>query len=445
MRLKETAKKILVSAILVGLTIGTAAVAEDAVYPVFKLKLEEVDQLITSNNKDYQLLDLAVKKAAINEETATDNLEEMREQQDGASSALGNLITQQSQLEQQVRSLEIQLDNPELTAEERAALETQLAQAQQMLINFNLSYSSTIGTLQARLSGLSDTEKQLERGQEQAIRAQQSINDQKELQSAILENSVQSLYYAYLTLDEQIEVQQKNMLQLEDILEVEKIRYNNGLGTLNGIKHVELQLERGKMMLESLANEKITIEENIKLLTGIDADSKLEIEDIEDLWIYKIDLAIAIENATTVGLDVKLKEQDYLWKIDDLEYKKDEQKNKKEDSIEVRLAEIEVEEAKIKLQQAKDKARLNVEENYRKVEIAEKGYRLAQKALDLGKEDMKIAEARFNAGMLTSLELSQSRLDIMKIEQEFYQAKLDYMQALNAFKLAEKGVSASGY
>lgn len=278
---------------------------------------------------------------------------------------------------------------------------------------------------------------QYEMNYRSAQRATMNTTINRDNQIKRLQHETENLYLSYLSLDKKVDVQEENINFLREVLKLEELQYEQGNTTSNNIKQINLQIENAKLVLKNLHQEKDFVLDKIKNLTGLEASELVEFEQPKDIEYIQLDLAAAVDNATNEGAGVKAAEREYQWKAEDMEYY---EKEKGISSNEYKLTQLEAEEALITLNQARNSARINVEDAYRKANTAFRVYEVSKKAVEVGEDNVRIAELRYDLGMSSGIDLTQEQLQLAEKKQAYYEAKYEYIKAINSFRLAEKGV-----
>ncbi|GEM_PF-5661812 len=278
-------------------------------------------------------------------------------------------------------------------------METQLAE----ISEFEFS-----GLLDDLLDSFEQEEKELRRGVSR-------LNYEKKMTAEILTRQAEELFYLYFTLKGEEAVLRENLELLRELFYLKKEKRKQGMVTWQEIERAVIQVEQGQLLLNSVKEQRKDLLNEIKLLTGYELNTQLELIAPPEPDKEALNLRDAIDQAVNEGLNVKMHERQY--ELSD--------KGEKE---------------QLALEQARQKARSQVEKEFRSVKLAEEAYRLADRSLDLARRNLERMEARHEAGLVDGVALMEMSLKLMEVHQDHYEAALDYERAKNDFRLAKEGV-----
>jgi len=256
--------------------------------------------------------------------------------------------------------------------------------------------------------------------QEQEVQSRKAVSQlgyEKDILAERLSLQTEELFYTYLSLERQQEMQQENLDFLKELFEMEKERRKQGMITLQELEKAVLQVEQAQLVMKSIEDQKKDVLNRIKDLIGYDLDIDLQLVDPGEPDEVALNRNQAIAYAITEGLVVRMQEQQYELK--------------------------EGEKEKLKVEQARQQTRLQVEEAYRAAARAKDAYDLKERSLNLAKSNLERAEARFEAELVSGPALMEEYLNLIEAQQDYFQARLDYTLALTDFNLARQGISTS--
>lgn len=99
----------------------------------------------------------------------------------------------------------------------------------------------------------------------------------------------------------------------------------------------------------------------------------------------------------------------------------------------VKKAELAVKRARLELEETETSILLEVRQNYQAAKEGEARIPIQQKNLTRAKESLRITEARYNAGVITSVDLIDAQRAAFQAETQLIQAVFDYNMALARF------------
>ena len=96
-------------------------------------------------------------------------------------------------------------------------------------------------------------------------------------------------------------------------------------------------------------------------------------------------------------------------------------------------SQVDLEVSKVNLENIQNNILIELQQNYESLKTTERNVPLQEKNLTKANEYLRIAEARFDAGAITSIELIDARNDAYEAENAYLQAVFDYNVAMSKF------------
>ncbi len=253
----------------------------------------------------------------------------------------------------------------------------------------------------------------LEEEENQLKYAVSRLEIERKIMAKTLVRQAEELYHTYFALKGEEAILADNLDYLKELFAFEKEKRKQGMVTWQEVERAVIQVEQGRLILDTVKDRQEDILGELKVLAGYDLDVSLNLVAPPDPEPEELNRREAVEHAVIEGLQVKMYEQQY----------------------ELASGEKEA----LKLEQAKREARLLVEKAYRGAKQAENAYRMKERKLDLAKNTLERIEARHEAGLVDGLGLMEVNLKLMEAHQDHYEAALEYQRALSEFRLAREG------
>jgi outer membrane protein TolC len=229
-----------------------------------------------------------------------------------------------------------------------------------------------------------------------------------------LTRNAEELFYLWLFLDRQEKALLGNLRFLDEVTELEKELHAQGVTTRLEVERAEIRLEQGHLMADMIKGQKDNTLDRLKMLIGHGLDRDLRLVDPGSPDTARLNRAEAVRHATREGLSVRMQER--LYEIDPGEVER------------------------LRLEQARLMARLQVEERYRTARFAQEAYNLEQRSFELAEENLRRAKARYDAGLISGLELIEAYTGLMEALDRYYEARVDYAGAQRDYFLARQGI-----
>lgn len=290
--------------------------------------------------------------------------------------------------------------------------------------------SSTISEMEGKSNPLLDSLNQIRTSQKEFIESQA-------LQNEMTEYSVEAQYISLLSLEEQIKSTEHKLKDAQELLRIERMKYQLGLSSdmgLEGVFNTERQLQAA---IEQAKVQKETAYASFKKMLSLPLDQGIELENVKIqnylLPNYAEGLQEALDSgAALVTARKKVERQESY--IEDLKdrYTKD-SANLDNPKLDLRQQNLELEETKAKVEQ-------NYKSAYNNLVVAKEKLNTSVKDVEVGQKTFNFEKAKYEVGMTSKVEFEakQREFETKQIAQQ--QAEYDFMKARISYELARKGL-----
>lgn len=245
----------------------------------------------------------------------------------------------------------------------------------------------------------------------------------------------EKFYFDYLLLEEEILLEEEKINRLKNSLEDIQKKIALGLETKSALSDIELIIEKEKLILKNLTNEKEKISMELNVLMNLDMNKQLDVvvvgipseeyiaDDLENL----IEKALT-ENGEIAKIDV---EHSLAYMEKDI-YQQHDYKNEYEDKI-ISLKE-KVVEKRYDFEDEKVNAEYEIRSKYNTFLNSKDELTIKVLQIQNLEVDLEVAKKRFDVGFITKdvVEELQEQIGFQKLNLK--KAKLSYYIAMEEFK-----------
>lgn len=250
-----------------------------------------------------------------------------------------------------------------------------------------------------------------------------------EIAKADIATQVEQAYYDVLKSERALVLAQENLRRTEEQLKVVESKFKLGMvaqidviSAEADVASAEADLSRAQANL-ALARMKFNRAIGLELNSSVKLTSQFSYEPVS------VDLDKAVQYALAHRLEIK--------KAEDAVALKEKEVNVNDNDFTAPLvlekSRIGLESARANLEDTKASIILEVRQNFESLRDAERQVPLQEKALTKAKESLRIAEARYNAGVITAMELADAQRAVYQAETAYLQAMFDYNMAVAKF------------
>jgi outer membrane protein TolC len=240
---------------------------------------------------------------------------------------------------------------------------------------------------------------------------------------------VEESYYDILKLQRAVILAQENITRSQKQLENVRAKFSLGMVAQIDVLSAELELSKAQSDLNNTESNLQLARMRFNRLLGKDLNAPVELASELTFEPSEIDLNKSIEYALTHRLEIKKAEDDVVLKTKEVEVNT----NDFTPLLVQKKSQIGLQLSKASLEDVRANIILEIKQNYESLKTAERAVPLQEKNLVKANESLKIAEARFDAGVITSIELIDARNDAYQAENSYLQAVYDYNVAKAKF------------
>ncbi|WP_366923759.1 TolC family protein [Metallumcola ferriviriculae] len=238
--------------------------------------------------------------------------------------------------------------------------------------------------------------------------------------------SVESTYYNVLSAQKNVAVNQATHDRAAEQLKSAKAAFKAGTVAKNDVLGAEVQLDKATVDLNTAENDLDIAYMELNRAMGLELDQTLELTaKLDYASMEEIDVAEFIDQASDADIGLIAARIDYENKQDAFELTAD---YYTPNVYTYKDAKFATAKSEVNFQEAQKDFELKVMKSYKRLKQAEANYKMLLKSVDRAKENLRLAELRYEVGVATSIEVLQA--SEMLNSQELYLS-----QALQGYNL----------
>lgn len=248
--------------------------------------------------------------------------------------------------------------------------------------------------------------------------------------SANIALQVEEAYYDLIRRLQQVELSAGNLEQARRQLEAAQVRHEAGALADLDLRQTRQQVAQAELQLESDRRALATARRTLNQLLGRPLDEPIEPAETELRFEpADVDLEAALESALSKRLEI-LQAQD---RVETARINLELAQNPYTPRLDQARAQLQLQQAEQALAQARRKVEMEVRSAYDAVKAAEAQVPLRQEAAALAVEQLRIARLRFEAGTITSLDVTEAQQRAFEAQVSALNALFDYRISLARF------------
>ncbi|MGI6037832.1 MAG: TolC family protein [Limnochordia bacterium] len=251
----------------------------------------------------------------------------------------------------------------------------------------------------------------------------------RELAQGELAMEVETAYYRVLRSEMALDLAQRSLKQAQTQLASTQVRHEQGMLSDVDLLAAQSQVAVAELEVNRAQADYDTARMAFNRLLGRDLDAPFQLVDEFTYEPVEVHLEEAIEHALANRLELarardvlKLREQELA--VSDHEFTP---------PLTIAKARLALERAQLELAEREVDIRMEVSQNYHQLREAEARVPIQQKNLARAQESLRITEARYEVGVITSAELIDAQRAAFQGEVALIQAVFDYNTALARF------------
>lgn len=259
--------------------------------------------------------------------------------------------------------------------------------------------------------------------------------------SATIALQVEEAYYDLIRRLQQVELSEGNLEQVRRQMEAAQVRHDAGALADLDLKQTRQQVTQAEIQLEADRRSLATAQRTLNHLLGRPLDEPLMPAETELLFEpVEVDLEAALESALAKRLEI-LQAQD---QVETARINLELAQNPYTPRLDQARAELQLQQAEQALAQTRLRVELEVRSAHDAVKAAEAQVPLREEAAALAAEQLRIAQLRFEAGTITSLDVTEAQQKAFEAQVSALNALFDYRISLARFLQAAQLAGLEG-
>lgn len=235
---------------------------------------------------------------------------------------------------------------------------------------------------------------------------------------------IEEAYYNVLKAERALNLAQENLARLEKQLEDVRTKFSLGVVAKIDVLRNELEVDRARLEVER-ARENLTLSRmDFGRILGKGLEAQFTLSSSLEFTPETVDLDSCIQYALEHRPEVKEKEETLALRKKELEVVTSYTPPLEREKAKTNLAIAEAE-----LAETKESIVIEVRQRFSELLAAQKNVPIAEKSVAVARETLNIQRARFEAGVITLL-------DLLDAQNDLYEAESNYLQAVFAYNIA---------
>ncbi len=244
---------------------------------------------------------------------------------------------------------------------------------------------------------------------------------------------VEKLYLSMLNLDDYIKLQEDNISFRYKMLDIEKVKQQNGLSTAVKVEKVAQEVMDEQQVLKNLRSTQSLLTYQMNRNIGRPWDAPLKLAPVGLEGVKTRDLEAGYESALDNALAIEQLKRT-------IKNKKDDFRKYKGNSTKTDKINIEMKDTELTLDTTEYNIKSTLEDLHNKLNVAQKVLADARSKLGTTEVEYDQTKTLYEQGMALPVHLTGSKLALGKAQLEYTKAKYDYYLAARELELAEKGI-----
>ncbi|MCS7241123.1 MAG: TolC family protein [Candidatus Caldatribacterium sp.] len=232
---------------------------------------------------------------------------------------------------------------------------------------------------------------------------------------------IEEAYYNVLKAERAFTLAQENLARVEKQLEDVRTKFSLGVVAKIDVLRSELEVDRARLEVEKARENLALSRMSLGSILGRGLEAQFTLSSSLDFVPEAIDLDACIQYALAHRPEVKEKEETLALRKKELEVLTSYTPPLEREKTKIRLAIAETE-----LADVKESIILEVRQRFSELLAAQKNVPIAEKSVAVARETLNVQRARFEAGVITLLDLLDAQNDLYEAENAYLQAVFDY-------------------
>ncbi len=241
--------------------------------------------------------------------------------------------------------------------------------------------------------------------------------------------SIEEAYYNVLRAEQALQLAQSGAERAKKQLEDIQIRFSLGMVAEIDLLQAQLEAEQAEQEINNASRDLELAWQNLNSLIAVEPDTRFKLTSSLSFSPVEIDFEKSLNYALSHRLEIQQAEDNLK-----LAEKKVEVSNTPyTPALDKEAAQLEAEQRSIQLARTRESVELEIKEAYFTLKNAEEQVPIREKALGVAKENLNIAQARFENGAITTLDLLEAQYNLYQSEIAYLQSIYDYNVSLARF------------
>lgn len=241
--------------------------------------------------------------------------------------------------------------------------------------------------------------------------------------------SVEEAYYGVIRNEESLQIQQRNMEQADRQFAMAQARYDAGLISRQELLQAELSHQQSVASMERAQRQAADAWRQLARLIGADEDARFTLHDTFPFEPFDISLDDAVAEAVATRSEIKRAERT----LAQAQLRVAQSDNAYTAPVALRQAQMAAKRAEIQLESAKVQVIDSIRQGWYGLKDAEAGVGSARQREQLALDNLAITQARFDAGMISLLDLLRDQSAALEAQLTAAGAVWDYNLAKARF------------
>lgn len=250
-----------------------------------------------------------------------------------------------------------------------------------------------------------------------------------EIARADIATQAEQAYYDVLKSERASVLAQENLERAKDQLKTSESKFKLGMVAQIDVIAAETEVASAEADQSKAQANLALAKMKLNRVIGLALDSPVKLASQFSYEPISVDLDKAIEYSLSHRLEIKRAEDTVTLKEKEVEV----YNNDFTPPLVLERSRVGLEAAQADLDDVKANIILEVRQNFESLKDAERQVPLQEKSLTKAKESLRIAKARYDAGVITAMELADAQRAVYQAETAYLQAMFDYNVAVAKF------------
>jgi len=241
--------------------------------------------------------------------------------------------------------------------------------------------------------------------------------------------SVEEGYYNVLKAQQSAELAQNNLKSAENQYQNIQTKYSLGMVAEIDLLSAELEFDRAKNEIQKSQRALSLAQFRFNQLIGNSESQNYRLSDKLDFQPSEVNLEESLKYALTHRLEIEQAQDNVTLKAKEVEVNS----NPYTPPLTLQKSKVQLSQAQINLENTQNSVILEVYQNYSTLKDAEEKVPLQAKNSKIAQEKLHIAQAQFDAGLITTVDLLNQQYSTYEAETAYLQAVFDYQVAQATF------------